>query len=119
MNKTIPLSFATTILVWCFAAGCASDQAYRYYSTEKFPAKPSQEVEVLRAAPPRPYTVIADFQLRGASEALLRKEAAAIGADAIIVTDLGGYYARDEKWAGSDRHKNSKSRTVATAIKYK
>lgn len=102
-----------------FIGGCASDQAHRYYSAEKFPPKPAKDVELLKSAPSRPYTVIADFQLRGGSEQDLREEAGKIGADAVIVTHLGGYYDRDDKWAGSDQQKNSKSRTVGTAIKYK
>ena len=119
MKKTTVLLAAAVFCGLLLAAGCASDEAYRYYSAEKFPAKSPNDVEVLRDAPKRPYVVIADFQLRGASEERLREEAAKIGADAIIVTNLGGFYDRGEKWAGSDQEKDSKSRTVATAIKFK
>lgn len=49
----------------------------------------------------------------------MKKRAAKIGADAIIVTPLGGYYNTGEQWAESDRMSTSYSRLVGSAIKYK
>ena len=48
----------------------------------------------------------------------LKKRAAKIGADAIIVSPVGGLYRLDEEWAGSDRMARSYSRLVGSAIKY-
>jgi hypothetical protein len=84
----------------------------------QYSKKPS-EVAILDAEPTRGYTVIADFQMRRGSEKTVRKEAAKIGADAVIITRIGGLYNRGERWAGSDQQGSSYSRTVATAIKYK
>lgn len=106
------------MLIVAFAVGCASDQAFRYYSAERFPARDPGTVEVLNSAPTRPFTVIADFQIRNASEERLRREAAKIGADAVIVTHLGGFYQRSEKWAGEDRLKGTRTRLVGSAIKF-
>lgn len=99
--------------------GCVSDEANRYYLKENLPAKKTNEVEVLRREPQQPYIVIADFQATNASIDHMRKRAAEIGADAVIVVPVGGWYSRDEIWAGKDRHSNSYSRLIGTAIKYK
>ena len=45
--------------------------------------------------------MIADFQSRGESPEAVRKKAADIGADAVIISILGGYYSRSEEWAGA------------------
>jgi hypothetical protein len=100
-------------------AGCISDEANRYYLKERLPAKQINEVEVLRTEPQQPYIVIADFQARNASIKHMRKRAAEVGADAVIVVPLGGYYSQDEIWAEKDRYSNSYIRLTATAIKYK
>ncbi len=99
--------------------GCMSDEANRYYLDERFPAKNVNEVEVLREEPQRPYVVIADFQANNASFKHMRKTAAEIGADAVIVVPAGGRYSQDEIWASSDRHSDSYVRLTATAIKFK
>lgn len=98
--------------------GCAQDVANRYYSAQTFPARPAGEVQVLWQKPTRAFTVIADFQSRGESPDDMRKKAAAIGADAVIISLLGGNYSRSEEWAGKDRHSTTYSRIAATAIKY-
>lgn len=98
---------------------CTSDQANRYYSSVKYPAKSIEAVEILRAPPSRPYDVIADFQSRGESPHDMRRKAAAIGADAVIVAMLGGYRARSDEWAGEDSESHTYSRIVGTAIRYK
>jgi len=104
--------------------GCISDEANRCYLNEKLPPKQVSEVQILYEAPQRPYTVIADFQasngfLFAVSPKHMQKRAAEVGADAVIVVPVGGYYSRDEVWAGKDRHSNSYSRLIGTAIKYK
>jgi hypothetical protein len=49
----------------------------------------------------------------------MRKEAAKIGADAVIVGTYGGYRSRDDAWAGRDRYADLYSRITGTAIRYK
>lgn len=106
------------ILICLLLTSCTSDQAARYYLDERFPAKSPEDVEVLRDAPSRKYVVIADFQARGANVDYMRREAAKIGADAVIVGMFGGLRDKDEQWASEDRHANSYSRITGTAIKY-
>lgn len=107
------------VLCSFFLSGCVSDVANRYYSNETYPAKKIDEVELLFEKPKRPFIVIADFQSRGESFESLRKKAAKIGADAIIVVALGGKYSLSEEWAKNDRYKNKyHSHVAGTAIKY-
>jgi hypothetical protein len=101
------------------AAGCVSDAAHRYYAVERYPPRKAAEVEVLRDLPSRPFDVIADLQARGASIEWMRKEAAKIGADAVIVGTYGGYRSRSDEWASQDEHADSYTRITGTAIKYK
>ena len=100
-------------------AGCATDVANRYYGSEKYPARDPKEVELLWQRPSREFTVIADFQSRGESPQAVRKKAAKIGADAVIISILGGLYDTSEQWAGNDRQSNTYSRITGTAIKYR
>ena len=109
-------------------SACASDIANRYYAAERYAPRPTDEVQLLTSEPTEPYIVIADFQMRGESAKGMQKRAADIGADAIIVTVLGGFYSESEEWAGQDYYKakieNNKivgtyTRIVGTAIKYK
>ena len=116
MQKTIMLVFI--VFLFC-VIGCMSDEANRCYLKEKLPAKNIEEVEVLSVAPERPYLVIADFQARNATFKHMRKRAAEIGADAVIVVPAGGYYSEKEVWADQDKEKNSYNRLIATAIQYK
>ena len=112
--------FIVLVLFTClFLAGCVTNEANRYYLKEKLPAKDIKEVEVLKAAPTRPYIVIADLQASQASFRYLQKRAAEIGADAVIVTPTGGWYSQGEVWAGNDQYSNSYTGLVGTAIKYK
>jgi predicted 2-oxoglutarate/Fe(II)-dependent dioxygenase YbiX len=98
---------------------CATDVANRYYAGQSFPPKNPSEVVILRSAPNRPYEVIADFQSRGESEKSVRKKAAKIGADAVIISILGGYYNLSTQWASDDAHANTYTRICGTAIVYK
>lgn len=107
-------SFAFALL----ATGCASDVANRYYATQRFPPRPVTEVQILWQNPTRSFTVLADFQSRGESPEDMRKKGADIGADAVIVSLLGGNYSRKEEWADKDRQSHTYSRIAATAIKF-
>lgn len=84
-------------------------------------------MEVLREAPQKPYTVVADFQASPGqflfftipvTEEHMKKRAAEVGADAVIMVPAGGYYERGEIWAGRDNQAGTYSRMTATAIKY-
>jgi hypothetical protein len=97
---------------------CATDVANRYYANQHYPEKPVNEVELLYQQPARPFTVIADFQSRNESPSSVRQKAAKIGADAVIVSTLGGLYFQGEQWAGNDTFSNTYSRIIGTAIKY-
>ncbi len=117
MIPRIPLLLASAAAL--FLCSCATDVANRYYANQKFPPKEPSQVAILRTAPNRPYEVIADFQSRGESEKSVRKKAAKIGADAVIISTLGGYYQLSTQWAGDDSHSNTYTRICGTAIIYK
>jgi len=108
-----------TIGALLIITSCATDVANRYYGSTRYPAKKPEAVEVLRLRPKRDFIVIADFQSRGESVEALREKAAQIGADAIIISILGGYYDSHEEWAGQDRYNTTYSRITGTAIVYK
>ena len=110
---------AGTCVCLALVAGCVSDQAHRYYADMKYSAKPVDEVELLHEAPSQPYEVIADFQARGASANYMRRKAAEIGADAVIVGTYGGYRSKSDVWASEDTYSDTYSRITGTAIKYK
>src|SRR2546426_342003 len=104
-RRTISLSVTSTRLLQAtlaafevvftlFCSACAVDVANRYYAAERYPERSPKSVEILSHAPSRPFMVIADFQSRGESAEALRRRAAKIGADAIIVTRIGGLYSR-------------------------
>lgn len=115
---TAKTRFACAILAG-LAGGCVSDEAHRYYATERFPSRNEKDVEVLFTAPSKPYDVIADFQARGASVDYMRRRAAEIGADAVIVGRFGGYRARSDDWASEDKYSDTYTRIVGTAIRYR
>ena len=98
---------------------CVTDVANRYYGAEKYPSKELNEVEILWKRPTRDFFVIADFQSRGESPEAIRKKAARIGADAVIISILGGYYNRSEEWTDSDSQSDTYSRITGTAVKFK
>ena len=100
-------------------SSCISDEAARYYLKEKYPPKAPKEVEVLRTEPTKAYVVMADFQARGASVNDMRDKAAAIGADAVIVSTLGGFRATQDEWASDNTYSDAYSRITGTAILYK
>jgi hypothetical protein len=107
------------LLICLMMIGCASDVANRYYGAATYPPKSQSEVEILSTSPSRPYVVIADFQSRGETPEDIQLKAAQIGADAVIVTLLGGKYDLGEQWASHDGMANTYSRIVGTAIRYK
>lgn len=101
-----------------FLGSCVTDEANRYFASEQYPATNPSSVEVLTSRPAKPFKVIAEFQSRGESDRSYKRKAAAIGADAIIVKNLGGYASLHSDWAGEDPYADSHSRRVAIAIKY-
>jgi hypothetical protein len=115
LKKILLISLACGIIF----SGCASDVANRYYAKEKFPPRDPSTVSILTDKPAREFIVIADFQSRGESPADLQKKAASVGADAVIVSLLGGYYSLNEEWAGGDSYSKTYSRISGTAIKFK
>ena len=114
-----PLRLVLASLIMIGFSACATDVANRYYASTTYPPKDPEQVEVLRQTPSRPYEVIADFQSRGDSIKSVRNKAAKIGADAVIISTLGGYYERSEQWASNDAQWNTYSRICGTAIRYK
>ena len=98
--------------------GCASDVANRYYGSVKYPTKAPSQVLVLSNRPSQDFDVIADFQSRNESPEDLRIKAAEIGADAVIVTVLGGHYKSSDHWANQDTA-GAGNRIVGTAIIFK
>ena len=113
------LSLLSVCVLASLLTGCATDVANRYYGADKYPAKDAEEVELLRRRPSREFKVIADFQSRGESPEAVRKKAAKIGADAVIISILGGNYDTRDEWAGDDKQGHTYSRITGTAIKYK
>jgi hypothetical protein len=101
-----------------FFVGCATDVANRYYLSERYPERDPKTVELLSRRPDRPYVVMADFQSRGESPEDIRKKAAKIGADAVIIATIGGLYSRGTEWAGEDKHSDTYSHITGTAILY-
>lgn len=116
--KTIICLVILTMMLYLLTS-CAYDIANRYYGNKTYPAKQLNEVEILKQSPTRPYDVIADFQSRRETPEDMRRKAAEIGADAVIVSTLGGYRAKGEEWAGSDSYANTYTRITGTAIKYR
>jgi hypothetical protein len=99
--------------------GCATDIANRYYASEQYPPKTKEEVLILNSKPTRAFIVIADFQSRGETASDLQAKAAKIGADAVIVSHVGGLYSRSEEWASEDRYKREfYDHILGTAIKF-
>jgi hypothetical protein len=108
---------ALTVLVAALS-GCATDVANRYYLAEKYPERSPSEVALLSRKPPQDFIVMADFQSRGESPEDMRTKAAKIGADAVIVSTLGGFNS-GEQWADEERKLKGYTRIVGTAIKFK
>ena len=111
--------FIVTVALSALVMSCATDVANRYYAAEKYPAKDPREVELLFSRPKREFVVIADFQSRGDTGESMRRRAAEIGADAVIVTTLGGQYSFSDEWVNNDSMQNTSSRIIGTALRYK
>ena len=108
-------------LLLCACAG--TDVANRYYLTETYPPKEPKDVEILTKKPTREFILMADFQAYGETDQQMQKRAAQIGADAVIVTHLGGYRTLSE-WPKTESNPPQGAmspwgRTVGAAIKYK
>ena len=108
------LFVSMTIVASC----AATDVANRYYADERYSAVPSQQVRLLTKPPLEPYTVIAEFQSRREAPRSVREKAAAIGADAVIITLYGGQHSLDSEWASDERNMaKTFTRIVGIAIK--
>ena len=118
-GREVLLKFLLTVSVCLMSVGCATDVANRYYASTNYPPKNPQDVQILRQPPARPYEVIADFQSRGESPKSVAKKAAKIGADAVIIATLGGYYELGTQWASQDNQADTYTRITGTAIRYK
>jgi len=116
IKRIFPILLSATAI---FLTSCATDVANRYYSAKKYPPKDPQQVKILRQSPVQPYEVIADFQSRGESPNSIRNKAAKIGADAVIISTLGGYYQLSTEWASNDSQADTYMRICGTAIIYK
>lgn len=102
-----------------FDVGCASDQASRYFLSEKLPARAVEQVEVLLKPPTRAYEIVAEFQSRGEDAQDMRRKAASVGADAVIVVFAGGVRAANAEWASDQTYGDMYTRIIGTAIRYK
>ena len=81
--------------------------------------KNKEDVLILDSKPTKPFVIIADFQSRGETPSDLQAKAAKIGADAVIVSQVGGYYSLEEEWASKDRYKGEfHDHILGTAIKF-
>lgn len=118
-DHTVIHRFLLAVTVCLLSVGCATDVANRYYASTNYPPKNPKDVQILRVAPSRPYEVLADFQSRGESPASVAKKAAKIGADAVIIATLGGYYELSTEWASQDNQAHTYTRITGTAIRYK
>jgi len=113
------MKFFVVASLLVFLSGCVADEANRYYGASRYAAVPAEQVQILTRKPSKPFTVIADFQSRGDSFKSIQRKAAKIGADAVIVTNLGGYVSVGSSWAHQDPYRDSHGHIVGTAIKYK
>lgn len=115
----IKCDVCTAALMLAFlCAGCATDEAARYYSDVRYPARPSSEVQVFFAKPNRQFEVIADIQAYNVTPDHMRRRAAEIGGDGVILVRGGGAYDRNEVWASADRFSHTYHRLLATVIKF-
>jgi len=121
--KTINLFYKILLcsLALSIICSCATDVANRYYLDKPLPPSTPENVELLFSKPDREFIVIADFQSRGKTPESMRIEAAKVGADAVIVSEVGGYFFTSEEWAGEGKSGISSpyTRNIGTAIKYK
>ena len=118
-NVCARMKFIALIIYGLSLVGCATDIANRYYASEQYSPKNKAEVLILDSKPTRSFIVIADFQSRGETPSDLQAKAAKIGADAVIVSHVGGVYSRSEEWASKDRYQGEfHDHILGTAIKF-
>jgi len=113
------LKSSLIIFFGLFFMSCATDVANRYYADDIYAPKNKEDVLILDSKPNRSFIVIADFQSRGESPGDLQDKAAKIGADAVIISHVGGYYSKSEEWASRDRYQGKYyDHILGTAIKF-
>lgn len=113
-----------SLILVLLAGSCVSDEAHRHYR-QGLSAKRVEDVDVLFEKPDRPFQIIADFQARNATIDYMRREAAEVGADAVIVSRIGGTYDRGSTIRTTDQPSGFRVEStgavghlVGTAIKY-
>lgn len=72
------------VLAGSILSGCVAPSYSRVYI--KYPPTSPAAIEILRSKPAREFVLVADTQMHGPSKAQVRKWAASVGADAVIVT---------------------------------
>jgi hypothetical protein len=72
------------VLAVSFLCGCVAPSYSRVYET--YPPTSPSAIEILRSKPAHDFVLIADTQMHGPSENQVRKWAAGVGADAVIIT---------------------------------
>jgi hypothetical protein len=77
----------STIILLCLLNGCATMKTTSYYPQENLAPTDPEDILILSTAPLRVHRVIGEVSLDSAtySERELRKQAAAIGGEAVIV----------------------------------
>ena len=110
----LPLRSAVLLGTALCLTACISDEAHRLYVDGLAPKSPD-DVKILYDNPSRSYRVIADLQARNATSDYMRKEAAKIGADAVLISYVGGMRDPDDKWA-DEATSESYVRIAGTAI---
>ena len=118
-NKCTQMQLTVLFIFGLSLIGCASDVANRYYAGKQYPSKNKADVLILNSKPNKAFIVIADFQSRGETPSDLQEKAAKIGADAVIISKVGGLYSRSEEWASKDRYQGQfHDHILGTAIKF-
>ncbi len=82
-------SLAAVVMFLIFLSGCATFQSANYYPEGKYPPTDPSHIQIYRNDPPRAFEVIGETHLsRGYltkdDELALKKQAAAMGGDAVV-----------------------------------
>lgn len=117
MLRLCSLLFLVFIVLF---SGCATPTARVF---EDYPARSDYEaVEIIYDIPTRPYIVIAEVEIAGASNKKLMKMGASYGADAVYVTSYGfvtSVVRNELRNSDKDTTGRSNREYICTVIKYK
>ncbi len=132
MKTTIPCFTALTIAAGLFlVTGCntVSTTSRQFLGGPTYPPSNPANIEILRTEPARPHVQLGQVQAEPSSdsvgaaqiEASLRKEAAKLGADAVVIvqdsTQVTGAYVMGPLWDRSIQRVEGRV-IVGVAIKY-